>query len=39
MIQMIYLFKLQGQYIKRDYTESQTLSCEAEENTFLRICS
>lgn len=32
---MIYLYKLQVQFIK-DYTESKTLSCQAEENTFLQ---
>lgn len=37
MIQMIYLFKFQVQYLK-NYAESQTLSCQAEENTVLRIC-
>lgn len=37
MIQIIYLYKLQVQYIK-DYAESQTLSCQEEENTFLSIC-
>lgn len=30
---MIYLYKLQVQYIK-DYAESQILSCQEEENTF-----